>query len=222
MKKALRILVIFSYSTFATALNAQETERYYLEQQSLKYRDGIYTNIAMVKKNIPIPSTWIETDMEVNNRDFYKHITRADEIIFFDDNGVRSVLNTKRIWGYCHNGDLHINVGGAFHEIDIVGRISHFIALKTTYDPFFYTDEYPPGLYYITPPVMTVRNREYLVDIVNNKAWEFDLDGLEQVLKKDPQLWDEFRASSKREKEFLKYIYLNRYNKKYPIDIHSN
>ena len=42
----------------------------------------------MVKKNCPIPSTWIETDMDVNDRDFYKNIAKADEIVFFDDNGV--------------------------------------------------------------------------------------------------------------------------------------
>jgi len=91
MKKVLRILVILSYSTIASALIAQESDQHYLVQQSLKFRDGVYTNIGMVKKNSPIPSTWIETDMDVNDRDFYKNITKADEIVFFDDNGVRTL-----------------------------------------------------------------------------------------------------------------------------------
>jgi len=33
---------------------------------------------------------------------------------------------------------------------------------------------------------MTAKHEEYLVDIVDNKVWKFDLEGLEQVLKKDP------------------------------------
>ena len=57
MKIELRILVFLSFSMIASALNAQETEKYHLDQQPLKYRDKIYTNIDMVKKNSPIPST---------------------------------------------------------------------------------------------------------------------------------------------------------------------
>ena len=219
MKKVIRVLVVLSFSTLASALIAQETEQYNLDQKSLKFKDGVYTNIGMVKDNCPIPSTWIETEMEVNDRDFYENITRADDIVFFDDNGVRTVLNTKKIWGYCHHGELHINLGGAFHEIDFVGRISHFIASKTTYDPFFYTEEDRPGFFYYMPPVLTIKQREYLVDIVDNKAWEFDLDGLERVLIKDPQLWNEFMTLKNRDKINLRYIFLNRYNKKYPLDI---
>ena len=219
MKKVIRVLVVLSFSTLASALIAQETEQYNLDQKSLKFKDGVYTNIGMVKDNCPIPSTWIETEMEVNDRDFYENITRADDIVFFDDNGVKTVLNTRKIWGYCHHGDLHINVGGTFHEIDFVGRISHFIASKTTYDPFFYTEEDRPGFFYYMPPVLTIKQREYLVDIVDNKAWEFDLDGLERVLIKDPQLWNEFMTLKNRDKINLRYIFLNRYNKKYPLDI---
>lgn len=220
MKKVLRILVILSYSTISSALIAQETEQYHLDQQSLKFRDGVYINISMVKKNCPIPSTWIETDMEVNDRDFYKNITKADEIVFFDDNGVRTLINTKSIWGYSYDGDLHINVGGEFHKIEFVGRISHFIALKTTYGPISIAeDKIHPDVQYIPPVMITAQHKEYLVDIVDNKVWEFDLDGLERLLKEDPQLWNEFMTLKKREKNYLRYIFLNRYNKKYPLDI---
>ncbi len=218
--KVLRILVVLSYSTIASALIAQETEKYYLDQQALKFRDGVYTNIGMVKKNRPIPSTWIETDMDVNDRNFYKKITKADEIVFFDDNGVRTIMNTKSIWGYSYHGDLHINVGGAFHKIDFVGRISHFFASKTTYYPNPFVGGYFTMDFWSTPPILvTAKHKEYYVDIVDNKVREFDLEGLEQVLDKDPQLWNEFMTLEEQEKEYLKYIFLNRYNEKYPLDI---
>jgi hypothetical protein len=220
MKKVLRILVILSYSIFATGLIAQEAEQYYLDQQSLKFRDGVYTNIGMVEKNSPIPSTWIVTDMDVNDRNFYKKLIRADEIVFYDDNGVRTLLNTKSIWGYSYNGDLHINVGGAFHKIDFVGRYSHFFASKTTYYPNPLLGGYFTLDFWSTQPILiTARHEEYLVDIMENKVWKFDVDGLERVLNKDPQLWNEFTTLKKQEKIHLKYVFLKRYNEKYPLDI---
>jgi len=79
MKKVFRALVILSYSIIASAVIAQETDKHYLDQEPLKFRDGIFTNIDMVKKNSPIPSTWIETDMKVTDRAFYKKITKNDE-----------------------------------------------------------------------------------------------------------------------------------------------
>ena len=222
MKIVLRILVILSYTTIAPALFAQESEQYYLNKKAFKFKDGVYTNIDMVKGNCPIPSTWIETYMDVNDRRFYKRITRNNAIVFFDDNGVRTSLETKSIWGYSHRGDLHINVGGEFHKIDFVGRISHFIASKTTYGPIsIYENNLPMDVQYIQPVRITAKHKEYLVDIEDNKVWEFDVDGLESVLKKDPKLLDEFMNLSKREKENLKYIFLSRYNESYPLDIPS-
>lgn len=196
----------------------QGNKQYYQDQQALVFNDGIYTNIEMVKCNCPLPPTWIEADMEANDRDFYKEITIADEIVFFDDNGVRSILFTDSIWGYSSNGNLHINVGGAFHKIDLFGRYSHFIALKTTYAPLNYL-EGNRAMYSLPAVMLTLKYREYIVDIVNNKMWEFDLDGLESVLKKDPQLWDEFMILKKRERENLRYVFLKRYNEKYPLNI---
>jgi len=213
-------LVILLYSTIASALIAQEPVQYHSNQQSLKFRDGVYTNIGMVKNNCPIRSTWIVTDMEVNDRDFYKNITKADEIVFFDDNGVRTSLNIKSVWGYSYNGDLHINVGGEFHKIHFVGRISHFVALKTTYGPMNFVEDHLPGdVWYIQPAMITAKDKAYLIDIIDNKVWDFDLDGLERVLINDPQLWNEFMNLKKRKKEKLKYVFLMRYNAKYPLDI---
>lgn len=219
MKTALRICIFLSCSSIASALIAQESDGFYLDHTPFQFTDGVYTNIEMVKKNRPIPPAWIETDLSVNDRDFYKKITSADEIVFYDDNGVSTVLLTSHIWGYSYKGDLYINVGGAFHKIDLVGRISHFIASKTTYDSDFYVA--PPG-YWIMPPVVTLKHREYLVDIVDNITWEFDTDGLERVLKNDTPLYNEFRTLKKRDKEYQKYIFLNRYNKNFPFDFPRN
>lgn len=207
MKKVLRILFILTYSTIVTTVLAQSPE----------FNDGIYTNVEMVKNNRPIPSTWFETDMEVDDRNFYKNLMKSEELVFFDDNGVRTSMETKSIWGYAYKGDLYINVGGAFHKIDVFGRISHFVASRTTYAPLDLLEGHR-DIWYNKPVGITVRNRKYLLDIEENKVWDFDLDGLERVLKDDPQLWDEYMALKNRKKEKMKYVFLRRYNEKYPLN----
>jgi hypothetical protein len=219
IKKAVRILLILSYSAMSFAIFAQETEQSHLNQSSLKFKDGIYANVEMVKKNCPVPSTRIETQLEITDRDFYKEVTRSDQIIFYDENGVRISLDTKRIWGYSYNGDLHINLGGYFHKINFAGRISHFIASRTTYVPVSFPEGSISPDVYFPPVLLTTRKREYLIDIMNNKVWEFDLKGLEKVLRNDPQLLEEFMALKKRKKEPMKYNFLLRYNEKYPLEI---
>jgi len=203
MNKTLGILVILAISTPASTLLAQ-----------VKFRDGIFANIDMVRTNSPIPATWIETDMEAGDRKFYKNITRSNEIIFYDDNGVRSVLDTRSIWGYSYRGDLHINVGGAFHKIDFVGRLSHFVASKTTYKEILM----PGDIMYFPPVLVTTKNQEYIVDIVENKVWAFNQEGMKLALKNDPQLLDEFMSLTNREQNNSMYIFLTRYNEKYPLE----
>jgi hypothetical protein len=174
----------------------------------------------MVKKNFPIPSNWIVTDMDVRDPDFFKKVTRADELVYYDDNGVRSILETSSVWGYSYKGDLYINLGGAFHKIDFFGRISFFKAAKTTYYSNPLMGAYHTLDFWSTAPILvTARNAEYLVDIDENKVWEFTVPGLEYVLKNDSVLWNEFASLREREKEDMKYIFLNRYNKKYPLTI---
>lgn len=207
MNKIVGILVILACAATASTLPAQ-----------VKFRDGVFANVDMVKKNAPIPPSWIETDMETGDRRFYKNITRSTEIIFHDDNGIRSVLDTRNIWGYSYRGDLHINVGGAFHKIDFVGRLSHFIASKTTYEQINSS-----GYNVYFPPVLvTTRNRGYIVDIEENKVWAFDPEGMEQALRDDPLLLEEFMSLPKREQNNSMYVFLTRYNEKYPLELNSN
>ena len=42
---------------------------------------------------------------------------------------------------------------------------------------------------------------------------------LEGMLQEDPELLNEFLALKKRKKEKLKYVFLMRYNEKYPLEI---
>lgn len=218
--KAIGIMIIWSFTALTSALMAQGARNRNPDPPAYEFKDGIYANIDMVRNNRPIPPAWIEADMQVNDRHFYKTITKKNRIIFYDDNGVRTALETKSIWGYGSKGDLFINVGGAFHKIDFFGRISHFIASKATFVPLaIFEDNRPLEIEFPSYVQVTARHREYLVDIIENKVWEFDVEGLERVLKEDTQLHDEYMALKKRNQEKSKFNFLRRYNEKYPFDI---
>ena len=211
-----RILTLLVLSTISSFLIAQGTKKDYLGLKSLQFNEGIYINMGMVKRNSPIPPTWIETETEVDDRDFYKKITREEEIIFFDDNGVKTYLARDSIWGYAHNGDLHINIYGDFHRIDFVGRMSYFIARKATYVEYEVRGSHPRSISFLTFEVIA-NNTAYLVDMVNDKILVFDAPRLEEVLEVDPELWNEYNSLKKKKKEKMKFVFLQRYNARYPL-----
>ena len=71
-----------------------------------EFNDGIYANFQMVRNNDPIPTARIVTDVDMFDRDFYDKVTAQKEIVIYDDNGVKKVMNSKDIWGYGRNGHL--------------------------------------------------------------------------------------------------------------------
>ena len=99
-----------------------------------EFNDGFYANFNMVKANGPIPATRIVSEVDLFDRDYYDKVVARDDIIFYDNNGVKQSIKSKNLWGYARNGVLYINVGQAFHRISFVGSICHFVASVTTYN----------------------------------------------------------------------------------------
>lgn len=79
-----------------------------------------------------------------------------------------------------------------------------------------------PNTVYLMTIQAIVKKTWYLVDLVKDKVSVFDAANLERVLKEDLKLLDDFMIMRKRKKERLKYVFLTRYNEKYPpcVPIH--
>jgi hypothetical protein len=191
------------------------------------FREGIYANFEMVKANRPIPPARIVTDVELADRTFYETVTSNKEIAIYDDNGVKMEVKTANIWGYGRNGALYINVGSAFHRISFVGSISHFVASVTTYnpnyyDPYYYNPYYSNSYYYnrYSMPQSNYANselRQYLLDFDSGEVLDYEIESVEVLLMKDPELADEFGALSNRKKKQMKFVFIRRYNEKHPL-----
>ncbi len=192
-----------------------------------EFRDGIFANFEMVKANRPLPPARIVTDVDMFDREFYNKITSGKEIVFYDDNGVKKVIKTSNIWGYGRNGVLYINVGSAFHRISFVGSISHFVATVTTYntnyyDPYGYNPYYSNSYYYnrYNRPYSnpsTSEIKQYLLDFTTGEVMEYDIESVEVLLMKDPELADEFSSLKNRRKKQMKFVFIRRYNEKHPL-----
>jgi hypothetical protein len=192
-----------------------------------EFEDGIYANFDMVRANRPIPPARIVTDEDMFDRDFYEKVTGAKEIVIYDDNGVKRIYDTSKIWGYGRNGVLYINMGSAFHRISYLGSISHFVASVTTYnpnyyDPYYYSPYYSNS-YYSNRYGMPRSNysntelRQYLLDFTTGEVMDYETESVEVLLLKDPELADEFNALSNRKKKQMKFVFIRRFNEKHPL-----
>ena len=192
-----------------------------------EFTDGLFTNFESVKENNPIPPARIVTDEDMFDRAFYDKITSHKEIAIYDENGVKKVLQTENIWGYSRNGILYINVGVSFHRISFMGSISHFVATITTYspshyDPYYYNPYYSNSYYYnrYSMPQATATStdlRQYLLDFKSGDVMEYDVESVEVLLMKDPELADEYHALRARKQKQMKFVYIRRFNEKHPL-----
>ncbi|MEZ5070661.1 MAG: hypothetical protein R2751_06780 [Bacteroidales bacterium] len=238
--KFARAFGIFLLIATSLGLGAQEPQ-VNEEKAMVKYapgfefRDGLFANFEMVKENRPIPTARIVTDLDMFDREFWEKVTSAREITIYDSNGVKKVMETKDIWGYGRNGVLYINVGGAFHRISFVGKISHFVATITTYnsnyyDPYYYNNPYgyynpyyygspsSRGRYYNSRnPYGNSELRQYLLDFETGEVLEFEVKGVEVLLMNDPELYDEYQGLSNRKKKQMKFVFIRRFNERNPL-----
>jgi len=213
---------------------AQEDEDVSMVKYSADYefRNGLFANFESVKENNPIPPARIVTDEDMFDRAFYEKITALKEIVIYDDNGVKKVMNTAEIWGYSRNGILHINVGSAFHRISFMGSICHFVATVTTYNPNYYDpynyNPYYSNSYYYNRHSMPQSNqgstdlRQYLLDFGTGDVMEYDTESVEVLLMKDPELADEYHALRNRKKKQMKFVFIRRFNDKHPLYFPAN
>jgi hypothetical protein len=198
-----------------------DTNKYIKYTPDFKFKEGFYLNIDQVKNNSPIPKSRIISTFDYNDNDFFDNVLSNTTIYYYDNLGNRNELSTKKIWGYCRNGFIYIKVEGEYFRITMIGAISHFIASHTTYSnynnsPYYYNsmaDPYQvPGSSYPTTEM-----RQYLLDFLNGRVLDYDLDGLEALIMQDTTLYDEFMALSKKKKQQMKFVYIRKFNENHPL-----
>lgn len=190
-----------------------------------EFRDGFYATIDMVKANRPIHPARVVSKRDRFDKKFYKRVLSAEEIVLHDDQGVRTSLKTREIWGYAFQGELYIQLGGRFHRLNLEGAISRFLASSTTwqkvYDPRDKSsDGYTTNKYYGGVPIyanVTLAGHVYLLDLEENVVKGYHPETMMLLLERDTVLYLEYENLEYRQREKQMQQFIARYNQRNPI-----
>ena len=233
------ICLIVSLFTFDLSAQSDSTANMVKYTPEFKFREGFYLNFDQVKSNKPIPKSRILTSIEYSSKTFFDQVTESKTITYFDDLGNSQEVETHNLWGYSKNGILYINVGGAFNRITIIGNICHFVANVTSYSsrynspygyspygysPYGYSPYgYSPYGYYPygygSPNYRTTELKQFLLDFNSGKVLEYESKNVEMLLMSDPELHDEFSGLRSKKKQQLRFMYIRKFNERYPLFI---
>ncbi len=188
-----------------------------------RFADGIYLAYSQLKSNSPVPVARVLSDTEPNDPDFFTKLLEEKQISYFDDFGVQQSVPVEKIWGFSRNGVVYIRIGGNFSRVTVIGSICHFVANITTYNSRYYDPYYYNPYYYrysATPSTTsTTEMRQYLLDFETGKILDYDTQGVEVLLMKDPELYDEFAALNNKKKKQMKFLYIRKFNERNPLFI---
>jgi len=234
IKPALMLELIFLFSGVAMAQHVRDSVKY---TPDFKFKDGIFLNFEMVRQNSPIPKAKFLTAVDYNDRDFFTQLMKGNKIYFYDNMGLRQELDKNTIWGFARNGVLYRKVQDNFYRITYFGSIIHYVADVTTYDQNNYNSGYPYGSYnpyyssyynpyyspysYGYPNNTTSRTNlyQFIIDFETGDEREYNLQSLEAILVRDPELYSEFQSMRGKNKKKMMFVFLRRYNEKHPVYI---
>jgi hypothetical protein len=244
MKKVAVTLVASLITTFM--IMAQQGDTLVQYTPDFKFKDGIYMSFDMVKTNSPIPKAKLFTSVDYNDKDFFDQVLSGEKIYFYDNMGIRQEVEKDAIWGFARNGVLYVKVQGNFNRITFFGSIIHFVADVTTttgynpygyYDPYYspYRSFYSP--YYYSPyssryydpyyggyPYRNTSRTDlemFMIDFETGKSYEYNLENLEALLMRDPELYDEFVSMRNKNQKKMMFVYLRKFNEKHPVFLPS-
>jgi len=218
------VFLIFTFFT-AKAVSAQnDSVQMVVYTSDYQFIDGVYLSFSNLKQNSPISKARIISSEDFNSPSFFETILAEKTLQYYDSFGMMKEVNVKQIWGYCDKGKIFVNWNDAFNRIPYLGNASHFVANKTVYQnnynsPYYGGNVYNPystdGMYNTTPS--TVEMVQYILDMETGQIYDFSVSSVEILLMRTPELYEEFNSLRNRKKKQLMFLYLRKYNEKYPL-----
>jgi hypothetical protein len=85
------------------------------------------------------------------------------------------------------------------------------------YDPFYYNPYYYYRYPGASPSYQTTELRQFILDFDSGKIFDYDIDNLEALFIRDPELHDEYMELSKKKRQQLKFLYIRKFNERNPL-----
>lgn len=185
-----------------------------------RFKEGIYLSHWNLLNNKPIPKSRIITKINKNSFDFFEKLLSNPKINFFDDYGIEKEILVKELWGFCRKGAVFINWGDDFSRIAVIGSICHFVATITYYennnDNYGYNYGYD---YYNQVPSRVSRTeiRQYLMVFKTGKIVEYNYENVLSLISSDKELFEQYKQLKKKKKRQMRFLYIRKFNEKYPL-----
>lgn len=184
--------------------------------------EGLYLSYTDLRHNWPIPKEKILSDINKDQLEFYSKLIEGDKIEYIERDGNKATINADKVWGFCQNNVVYLNSNRSFFRITVFGAICFFLAsVPVTYSSPGYNvfiNGSPGGSSTTTANEI----RDYLMDFYTGKRVDFNLGNLEEMLKKDDEIYKEFMALSRKKKKEQATRYIRKYNEKHPIYFPKN
>ena len=205
-------LVIYLICFFST-LKAQDSIPY---TKDFRLYEGLYLSYQDFRYNWPIPKEKIITKVNKDQLDFYSKLILEEFVEYTERDGTVTKVKSDKVWGYCQNNIIFINQEKNFFRIPVFGAISNFIG---TVDVVSYSPGYDP---FMNAPIGSNAQkikeiRQYLFDFYSGEIMPFSSEQLEEYLKRDATVYNEYKALSKKKKRELATKYIRMYNEKHLV-----
>jgi len=207
------IVKILIWSGFTGVLTGQTDS--VLVEPGKPYKDGLYLKHSDFRKNQPVTKEQIQTEINKDQVEFYYKITTNEKVLYtLHGNSFSAYSNS--IWGFVQNGTLFVNYNGIFYRVPLFGSISYFAGVVEVvgyysgiYDPMFGMGG--------GRAVKTKEVHEFLMDYYDGKIIGFSVSAMEKMLKRDPEIYSQFKKLSKRNRRKQVSRYIRMYNEKHPL-----
>jgi hypothetical protein len=208
-----KIIFIFLFFTSIVGFSQSDSVAY---SRDFEFREGIYLTATQFKSNRPIPQSAIISPIPKAELNFLTQVLENKKVTYKDDNGNEQEIATSTIWGYCRNRTIYINFNQGFNRLNVIGNLSHFtseiVVLST----------YPDPMYYNHGMSNSYRELRQFIFCANaNTVKDFNVSSMEEILKNDKELYDQFMKLKKKEKANSIFIYLRKYNERNPLYIYN-
>ena len=171
--------------------------------------EGVYGSFSAFRNGIPdvVKSSFVKPETAVDYT--IRQWVNSENMYYRDANDVKQSYDPKSFWGFVEKGTLYVFLGNKFHKINTLGQISYFL------------ESYPVIKGNMAPVVTEARatSAYRLLDMETGDILDYTAENLLDLLERDEILYLEFKSIvSMKEKKKKMFIYLERYNTKYPLE----
>ncbi len=183
--------------------------------------EGLYLNYQEFRVNWPISKDKIITSINKDQLDFYSKLIEEEFIVYKERDGNITKIKSDRVWGYCQNNTIFINLDKNFFRIPIFGAISNFIG---TIEVASVSQNYN---IFMNAPINSTQSRtreirQFILEFYSGEITLFSSEKIEELLQRDEVIYKEFMALSKKKRKELSTKYIRMYNEKHLIYFPKN